>query len=155
MNIFHNIALIAALVAIITAQGLKIPLGFISDGKWNISKAFGTGGMPSSHSAAVVSLATVVGLNEGWSSSMFAVAAVVSAITMYDAAGVRRHAGMHASSINRIAKSIKFLHPHSISEFKHDDELKELLGHRPIEVFGGAIWGIAIGLIMFYLGYKS
>jgi acid phosphatase family membrane protein YuiD len=155
LNIFHNIPLITSLVAIITAQGLKIPLGFISDGTWNLSRAFGTGGMPSSHSAAVVSLATVIGMSEGWSSSMFAISAVVSAITMYDAAGVRRHAGMHATSINRIAKSIKFLHPHSSTEMKHDDELKELLGHRPIEVFGGAVWGVMVGLVMYYLSTIS
>jgi acid phosphatase family membrane protein YuiD len=86
---------------------------------------------------------------------MFAISAVVSAITMYDAAGVRRHAGMHATSINRIVKSIKFLHPHSSTEMKHDDELKELLGHRPIEVFGGAVWGVMVGLVMYYLSTIS
>ncbi|RUS46907.1 divergent PAP2 family protein [Cohnella sp. AR92] len=151
MTILHNVPLIAAVVAIVTAQCAKVPLRYLTGRRWEASLALSTGGMPSSHSAAVTSLATVVGIEEGWSSSVFAVAAVVSAITMYDAAGIRRHAGFHASLLNRVVRSVRAMQPQSKTDLHHGEELKELLGHRPIEVFGGAVWGIGIGLLTHYL----
>ncbi|WP_138493580.1 divergent PAP2 family protein [Paenibacillus pinistramenti] len=144
MELLHNFPLIAALCAIVTAQIIKVPIYLITHRTWNVGLGFSTGGMPSSHSAAVTSLATAVGLRNGFDSSSFAIAAIVSAITMFDAAGIRRHAGMHASLLNQLASTFPN-HP-----FQGQHKLKELLGHRPSEVFAGACFGILISLLLHY-----
>ena len=97
---------------------------------------FSTGGMPSSHSALVTSLATASGMLVGFDSGQFAVATVLALIVMYDARGVRKESGQHARIINRILREM--LSGHTINEA----ELKELLGHTTIEVFVGALVGI-------------
>jgi uncharacterized protein len=147
-DVLYNFPLIAALLSIILAQFIKVPIYLITTRTWNVRLGFSTGGMPSSHSAAVCSLAAAIGLEEGLSSAAFAIAVIVSAITMYDAAGIRRHAGIHASLINRLmttASGRKGEEPHQA--------LKELLGHRPVEVVAGALFGIVISIILHYLVY--
>lgn len=145
MTILSNYPLLSAFAAIVLAQFVKVPLNLIFRGKWEPALAFGTGGMPSSHSAAVASLATAIGIRYGFDSAGFSIAAVVCAITMYDAAGVRRHAGMHASAINRLMESMRHMTPSSCEHERM--RLKELLGHRPIEVFAGAVFGAAVGVL--------
>ena len=95
--------------------------------------------MPSSHSAFVTSLATGVGLTEGFDSTLFALAAVFALIVMYDAAGVRRAAGKQARVLNAIIEDLnrRELHP---------ERLRELLGHTPVEVLAGALLGILIAV---------
>ncbi|MBB6734469.1 divergent PAP2 family protein [Cohnella zeiphila] len=144
MAILHNFPLISALCAIIAAQIIKVPIYLVTHRTWNVGLGFSTGGMPSSHSAAVTSLATAIGLKSGFDSNGFAIAAVVSAITMFDAAGIRRHAGMHASILNQLPKAF----PNHF--FDGNFKLKELLGHRPSEVFAGAFFGIFISLFLHY-----
>ncbi|WP_274651400.1 divergent PAP2 family protein [Paenibacillus humicola] len=144
MGIFFNFPLMAALVAVVAAQAIKIPLYWITNKKLTIGLGFSTGGMPSSHSAAVCSLASAVGMQEGLASDSFAIAVVFSIITMYDAAGIRRHAGLHAAILNRIGKTMS--KPEQGTE--ESWPLKELLGHRPIEVFAGALFGIAVALVL-------
>ncbi|OKP87833.1 hypothetical protein A3844_10075 [Paenibacillus helianthi] len=128
----------------ILAQVIKVPLNLFRNGTWNSALAFSTGGMPSSHSAAAASLAASVGIINGFDSSLFAIASVVCAITMYDAAGVRRHAGMHAALLNRISNNL--------SQITKDEtpgvQLKELLGHQPLEVLAGLVLGVAISFIL-------
>ncbi|GIP26246.1 putative membrane protein YuiD [Paenibacillus sp. J23TS9] len=152
MAILHNFPLIAALCAIVAAQFIKVPIYLITHRTWNVRLGFSTGGMPSSHSAAVTSLATAIGMRNGFNSSGFAIAAIVSAITMFDAAGIRRHAGMHASILNQWAKSFP-----GISQEGNlwRSELKELLGHRPSEVFVGALFGIFVSLLLHYTSLLS
>jgi acid phosphatase family membrane protein YuiD len=145
--ILNNYPLTAALSSIVMAQFIKVPLHLLSKKTWNPRLGFSTGGMPSSHSAAVTSLATAIGIAEGISSSSFALAVVVSAITMFDAAGIRRHAGTHASFLNRLLKSSVALQ----QEQQERTEFKELLGHRPIEVFVGAIFGILVSFFVYYV----
>ena len=101
------------------------------------------GGMPSSHSATVAGLATAVGLREGVRSTPFAIALAFALVVMYDAAGVRRAAMTQARILNQIVDELFQGHP--ISETR----LRELLGHTPVEVFVGAILGIAIAI--FYI----
>ncbi|MBO7743065.1 divergent PAP2 family protein [Paenibacillus sp. MWE-103] len=146
MSMLHNFPLLAALCAIVAAQIVKVPVYLITHRTWNVGLGFSTGGMPSSHSAAVTSLATAIGLKDGFDSSGFAIAAIVSAITMFDAAGIRRHAGMHASILNQWAKSV----PGLLQEGNLWRELKELLGHRPSEVYAGACFGIVVSLLLYY-----
>ncbi|GGH19774.1 divergent PAP2 family protein [Paenibacillus segetis] len=145
MHTLFNFPLASALLSMIVAQVIKLPLQLISKKSWNPAICFSTGGMPSSHSATVASLATAVGIMEGFNSSVFAVAAVVCAITMYDAAGIRRNAGLHASLLNRLVKQT----PALLKDAPPTD-LKELLGHRPVEVLAGALLGIGISLLIHF-----
>lgn len=148
LAVFHNFPLIAALMSIILAQLIKVPIYLITKRTWNLKLGFSTGGMPSSHSAAVCSLSAAIGINEGLSSASFAIAVILSAITMFDAAGIRRHAGIHASLINRLMSATSRTKGETPPE-----ALKELLGHRPIEVIAGALFGILISIFLKYSIY--
>nr|WP_281272485.1 divergent PAP2 family protein [Paenibacillus taihuensis] len=136
--------MLTALIAIVAAQTLKIPINLLTKRTLDLKIAVSTGGMPSSHSAAVCSLAASIGLADGFHSSMFALAVLFSVITMYDAMGIRRHAGTHATILNRIIR----LFPAHSKELQEEGTLKEMLGHRPIEVCAGAVLGVVIGLLM-------
>ena len=112
---------------------------------------FSTGGMPSSHSAAVSSLATVVGMRTGVGSMLFAASVVFAVIVMYDAAGIRRHAGEQAIAINKLEAQIGRYLDHPAAAFRHDiyqKRLKEMLGHQPSEVFMGAVLGVFLGVVV-------
>lgn len=127
---------------------VKIPVNFFARLEIDWRRAISTGGMPSSHSAAVAALSTGVGLREGFSSSLFAIACVFGVITMYDAAGIRRHAGTHASLLNLITRRLSMEHnnAHKLTY----PLLKEMLGHRPIEVLAGALLGIILSLLLWF-----
>ena len=130
-------ALASGLLAAFFAQVIKFIIFTIQSKKINFKIFTTTGGMPSSHSAGVMSLSTTVGLVEGFDSMFFAIALGYALITMYDAAGVRRAAGKTAACLNRMMEDF----------YKHDvqaigGKLKELLGHTPFEVIMGAIFGI-------------
>ena len=137
-QLLYNNILWVSLLAWFIAQFLKVIITFILNKKFDIRRFIGAGGMPSSHSALVVSLATSVGRFEGYDSPMFALALTFSLIVMYDAAGVRRAAGKQAAVLNEILEQIHT--SRSVSE----EKLKELLGHTPIEVIAGAILGFLI-----------
>jgi len=138
-GIFHNHVLHAALISWFVAQGAKIPIHYLVEHKWDLRRFFGSGGMPSSHTAMVISAALMVGLLNGFDTPVFGVAVVLAFIVMYDATGVRRETGRQAEIINRILRDA-ILEGKPIS----DRELKELVGHKPIEVFGGVIVGLAV-----------
>ena len=141
LGIFQNPALLSALIAWFMAQVLKPPLEFFRHGKWNWGYFFTTGGMPSSHSALMVGAATGIGLHDGFNSSVFALAVAVTMVVVYDAAGVRRQAGIHAARINVLINELLSGHPIS------DKQLLEVLGHTPMEVSGGVLLGIVVGLL--------
>lgn len=156
MEIFSNFPIWAALSAIVFAQIIKIPIKFLVTKQFTPSIAFSTGGMPSSHSAAVTALTTAIGIVEGLSSSAFAISAIFSVITMYDASGVRRHAGRHAVVLNRLIDDFQLFFEHAKDWNRKEDyekrqELKELLGHEPSEVFFGGLTGILIALALYPL----
>ena len=137
--ITDNRVLMASFLAWALAQLLKIVSWAVTRGKLNFRRLVEPGGMPSSHSAFVTSLATGVGLTEGFDSTIFALAAVFALIVMYDAAGVRRAAGKQARVLNAIIEDLnrRELHP---------ERLRELLGHTPVEVVAGALLGVLIAL---------
>lgn len=148
-----NFPLVAALTAIVIAQTIKVPIHFIFTKEFAPGLIFGTGSMPSSHSAAVSALTTAVGIVEGISSVPFAIAFVFSVITMFDALGIRREAGEHAIILNQLVKDVQYFideatHWHKKEEYEKIDELKTLLGHKPIEVFVGALTGVVIAFIV-------
>lgn len=136
-----NIILMSALTAWLLAQIIKIFTSYYKNKRVNLERLVGAGGMPSSHTALVVSLATAVGLKDGFESPLFAVSFVLAAIVMYDAAGVRRAAGKQAKVINKLLIEMKSEHT------LKDTRLKELLGHTPLEVLAGAVLGFLIAYL--------
>lgn len=156
MEILTNFPLWSALFAIFFAQFVKVPIQFIATRKLNWSSLTSTGGMPSSHSAAVTALSTGVALETGLNSATFAVSAVFAIITMFDATGVRRQAGEQAIVLNQLVSDFnKFLEEAKVWQKKAEQEkrkeLKELLGHKPVEVFFGGLTGILLTLGIHYL----
>lgn len=137
----HNQALISALIAWFIAQVLKPPVEYVRHGKWNWGYLISSGGMPSSHSALMVGATTGIGLHDGFASSVFALAVAVTMVVLYDAAGVRRQAGIHAQKINVLIEELLAGHP--ISE----KQLLEVLGHTPMEVSGGVLLGVVVGVL--------
>ena len=120
---------IKGIVCIITSKTLKM------------NKIFGSGGMPSTHSATVSALAVITGIEQGFDSPFFAIALILAIVVMYDASGIRRAAGQHASFINIL-----------MDGFRKDGseemvKLKEVLGHTPLEVTAGATLGIIVAIV--------
>ncbi len=144
-----NRGIFTALSAIGIAQGLKIFTHKRLTGKWDIKQVATTGGMPSSHSAGVSSLATYIATNKGSSHTETALATIFGMIVMYDAQGIRRHTGEIAQLVNDLEDNFAaFSGDFPSFEFvQRDKELNELLGHQPIEVLGGAILGVVLGYI--------
>ena len=141
-SVFQNHALVAALIAMMLAQFIKPFVHYLMYKEWDPAQMFGSGGMPSSHSAFVCSLALVTGMRAGFDSEVFAVAAVFGIIVLYDAANVRWQSGLHAQRINQILRELFRGQP--ISE----DTLKEVIGHTPRQVYAGAIFGLIVGLLV-------
>ena len=141
LAIFQNKVLISVMVGWLLAQTLKIPTEYIRSRKWMWAMFFAAGGMPSSHTALMVAGTLSVGLYYGFDNPLFAIAAGVTMIIAHDAAGVRRQAGKHAERINLLFDEL--LHGHMWSE----DELKEIIGHTPLEVIGGIILGLLVAIV--------
>ncbi|MFH1186194.1 MAG: divergent PAP2 family protein [Chloroflexota bacterium] len=140
-----NRVLICALAAWATAQIVKLPVEYIRTGRWQWAWLLTTGGMPSSHSALIVGAANSIGLFIGYDSPLFALAVAIAMIVTYDAAGVRRQAGMHAERINVLFDELLKGH------MWNDEELREVLGHTPFEVLGGTIWGMLVTTALWLL----
>ncbi|EIT85634.1 Acid phosphatase/vanadium-dependent haloperoxidase [Fictibacillus macauensis ZFHKF-1] len=156
MALLTNFPLLAALFGVFMAQFLKIPITYFETKQLKWALLISTGGMPSSHSASVTALATAVGLQEGFGSSLFAIACMFAIIVMYDAKGIRWHAGEQAAVLNKLVSDfrehVKLSKMFQKSGAKEkQQQLKELLGHRPSEVFVGAVLGIAQTLFIYWL----
>lgn len=137
--------IIVAFTGIITAQIIKFLLHLVIKRNMDLRLFTTTGGMPSSHSAGVMGLSTAVGLIKGFDSIEFAIALGYAFIVMYDAAGVRRAAGKQAACLNKI---IMDLYNQDLQEA--GGKLKELLGHTPMQVVAGAIYGIIYAYLIHY-----
>lgn len=140
-NIWNNLWLWIPFITWFVVQSLKVILELINNKKLNIRRIVGSGGMPSSHSALVCSLATTLGITEGVASPIFAVSIALAAIVMYDASGVRRAAGKQARILNQIIES-------EGKNINVQEKLIELLGHTPLEVYVGAIVGVAMAFLL-------
>ena len=160
MDIFFNFPLMAAITAILFAQFIKVPIHYIVFRKMDWSLLTSTGGMPSSHSAAVVALVVAVGIETGMDSPVFAVATMFAIITMFDATGVRWQAGKQAVVLNQLVTDFNLLVDQVKNWQKNEEkqkqsQLKELLGHKPIEVFFGALTGALIAYILYYFVFQG
>ena len=122
-------------------QLFKLIYDLVTTKKFNFKRILGAGGMPSSHSAVVTALSTMIGINEGTDSAIFGLSIIFAFVVMYDAAGVRRAAGKQAKLLNKIVNTP------GLSGVEVTEKLQEVLGHTPIQVFVGAIIGIIVGFI--------
>ena len=122
-------------------QLFKVLWDYKRDKKFNIKRFLGAGGMPSSHSAVVVGLATLIGKYEGVNSAIFGLAFIVAFVVMYDACGVRRAAGKQAALLNKLVETP------GLTGVQVSEKLVEVLGHTPIQVIVGALIGVVVGLI--------
>ena len=133
--------ILSALAAWAIAQGLKIVIGFAKTKKrdWRLLTA--SGGMPSSHTALVVATSCRVGMLEGFESTAFAVCVVLSMIVMYDAVNVRQSVGVQAKKLNQILETFRK------SGHLDEDGVKEIFGTYPLQVAGGFVIGLLVGLV--------
>lgn len=145
LALFQNQPLIAGLAAWLLAQIIKIPLDFFRTGKWNWALLLTTGGMPSSHSSLMTGTVFAIGLYHGFDNPLFALGVAITMIVTYDAAGVRRQAGIHAQRINVLFDEL--LRGHIFS----DKDLREVLGHTPLEVIGGILLGLIVATIQWMI----
>ncbi len=148
MSIFGNYVLIAALVAWVIAQTLKVPVEFLQTHKWNWALLIQAGGMPSSHSALVVAAAHAIGLSVGFNSPLFALAFVICMVVVYDATGIRRQAGLHAELINAMINDMATGQP------LRQEKLAEVLGHTPLEALAGIILGLLVAQLTWLVWTK-
>ena len=132
-----------AIVCWFAAQGLKIVYNYIRFRKMDLRLFFSSGSMPSSHSALVVGTTTAVAKVAGTQSISFAISFVIACIVMYDATGVRRAAGEQAKVLNYMME-----HWEETTPEMFQNELKELIGHTPMEVASGAMLGLLLGLVL-------
>lgn len=136
-----NLILNLAIIAWAMAQLIKLVITRITEGSWDWKNILSSGGMPSSHSAAVCACAASVGYLYEFSSPLFAIAAVLAVVVMYDAANVRRETGKQAVILNYMLEHWGQVRPEELA----GKALKELVGHTPLQVLMGALLGAAVG----------
>ena len=123
-------------------QLFKVIWDLVETRKFNFKRILGAGGMPSSHTGVVTSLAAMIGKTQGFNSPIFALSVIFAFIVMYDAAGVRRAAGKQAKLLNKLVETP------GLTNIQVQEKLVEVLGHTPMQVIVGAIVGITVGLIL-------
>jgi hypothetical protein len=144
-SILTNQPLMAAILAGFIAQILKVIIGYLREHRWNFALILHAGGMPSSHSALVAAVAHGLGLEQGFGSPYYALAFVMAIVVIYDATGIRRQAGRHARIINQMITELATGHP------LKQEQLREVLGHTPLEALAGMILGVLVSQIVWWL----
>lgn len=151
-----DFALVIAVANMLLVQLLKLPIQYFIDKRWSPWIVFSTGGMPSSHSALVTSLTLAIALTEGIDTPYFALSLVFASVVVHDSIGLRREAGKHATIINQMKQEVNVI----ISELqsgpdknpdKLEQQLKELLGHEPLEAIIGVLIGVVTTLLSFFI----
>lgn len=143
--ILNNYVLVCSMLGWLIASVAKIIIALIREKRFMFRKLFSSGGMPSSHSATVSSLAAAVAIKDGLESTTFALSFMFAFIVMYDASGVRRAAGEQARILNQLVNNLSENKP-----VYWKKNLKELIGHTPLEVVVGCLLGILIALVLPY-----
>ena len=144
-KIFSNQIIIPALLAWAIAQVVKVLIEYFNTHSWNWSLLFQAGGMPSSHSALIAGITHAIGLFVGFDTPLFALALAIAIIVIYDATGIRRQAGLHAEIINAMIRDLARGHP------LKEEQLREVLGHTPLEAVGGTLLGIVTAQAMWFI----
>jgi len=146
LTVLHNPTLLAALLAWVIAQMIKLPVHYLRTGEINWSLLLRAGGMPSSHSAIISAAAHSIGLHSGYDTPLFTLTFVLAMIVIYDATGIRRQAGLHARAINIMIKDLVEGHP-----LRSREKFIEVLGHSPMEATLGVILGLLTAQIQFWI----
>ncbi len=141
-DLLGNRTLWVSIAASLGVQLWKFLAMLVFQHRFEPNRLWETGGMPSSHSALVAALAVSVGMNSGFGSTSFAIAVALATVVMYDAAGVRQAAGKQAHKINQIVNELLAGHP------LNEEQLRELLGHTPLQVLVGAVIGVLAGWLL-------
>lgn len=144
IELLKNYPLMAALLAMLAGQTLKVPYYWVINKKLNWHHFVESGGMPSAHSAMVAALVVSLGITQGWSSAMLAMAVAFACIVIYDAVGVRRATGYQSVILNRIVDDIYK------SGRMSSDKLHEFMGHTPVEVCMGIVLGIIVAISLYF-----
>ncbi|DBA82819.1 hypothetical protein WJX77_007529 [Trebouxia sp. C0004] len=142
-GILRNGPCVAGFVAFFIAQSLKVFTHWYTEAQWDFTQVMRSGGMPSSHTACVVGLTTALGTIQGTDTGTFAIGLVLSLVVMYDASGVRLHAGKQATVLNIIISQLPADHPGS-----GETPLRDRLGHTPRQVAVGALLGVVTGYLV-------
>lgn len=140
-QIIENKIFMTTLSAWIIAQTFKVSMGVIRQKRFDFRWFVGTGGMPSSHTAGASCLATAIGLEYGFNSAYFALAAAFTIVVMFDAQGVRRASGKQARILNKVMDDIYW------QGRIQEGRLRELIGHTPFEVIVGFLLGVTIAVL--------
>ncbi len=143
-----NRVAICAILSWFSAEVAKYIIDGFRRHRWHPKYFFSSGGMPSSHTAAIAAVTMGVGFHDGFGTSLFAVSGVMALIVMYDAAGVRRETGRQGSVINSLLDWLATWNANSPLE---DVDMKERVGHSPIEVMAGFVWGLMWSIGFFLL----
>ena len=148
-DFFSNGIFFAVISAWVISQLFKFFLGILVEHKASLERLIGGGGMPSGHSATVVTLAILVGYHYSYSSAIFAIAAILAVIVMYDATGVRRETGKQAVFIKEFASFFNDLGAYFGAKGREikTEKLKVLVGHTPFQVVCGALVGIVVSIV--------
>lgn len=166
MPILNNYPLVAAMASIFITQLTKIPVAYILKDRLDFNLMFSTGGMPSSHSAGVTALITAIIINHGWDSPLTAISMTFGILVMFDSMGVRRQSGEHGIIINELISEIQAItRPTRVIDEadligtqnktnSHSMHSSEFLGHKPIEVLLGLVYGIILSLIIHFIFYR-
>ena len=144
-EVIYNPVMFPAFLAWISSQLIKAPIAVFLTKKRGWRIIFSTGGMPSSHTAFTMEIAVSTGLNAGWTSIAFAIALAFAIVVMYDAAGVRQAAGKQAAVLNDIVEHMEETGQFVITK----EKLREFLGHTPVEVIVGALFGTAVSVVYY------
>ena len=140
--------LVTALLSNILAQVLKTVVYYYRTGKWDFHWVIASGGFPSSHSSTVTALSLSIGIQEGFDSAIFAVTTIFSFIVMYDACHVRYYSGKNIELTQQLVKNLREMTGLHFDDPIYQEKLKNVLGHKFVEVIGGFVVGLAVPLIL-------
>lgn len=140
--------LVTALLSNILAQVLKTVVYYYGTGKWDFHWVIASGGFPSSHSSTVTALSLSIGIQEGFDSAIFAVTTIFSFIVMYDACHVRYYSGKNIELTQQLVKDLREMTGLHFDDPIYQEKLKNVLGHKFVEVIGGFVVGLAVPLIL-------
>lgn len=140
--------LVTALLSNTLAQVLKTVVYYYRTGKWDFHWVIASGGFPSSHSSTVTALSLSIGIQEGFDSAIFAVTTIFSFIVMYDACHVRYYSGKNIELTQQLVKDLREMTGLHFDDPIYQEKLKNVLGHKFVEVIGGFVVGLAVPLIL-------
>ena len=141
----------ALVISVVTAQLIKPLFYYFRTRKWDWRQIYASGGFPSSHTAGVISLCIAVGMTESFDSTIFAVTLAFTCIVTYDSANVRFYAGQNIRITRQLIKDVQLLTNTKLDDPIYLTRVKEVLGHKYTEVFGGMLHGILVVFILYII----